>query len=401
MMTHMLMRMAFRAICHHVIRSLLTLLGIVIGIAGIIAISAIGKGAQQKAREQFLAYGAKTVSISSGNWMSPTKKKPKQLTLDDVNAIKSQCPAVQYISPECYKPHASVEYEGNETSADIVGCAPSKLLITEREIGMGQSFTQQHLDRKENVAILPPALADLFFKQKDCIGSIIRINKVPFTVVGVLAPPKVKGKWDGLGLSRIFIPFTTHQKYYGKWINQIDMSTYAHEDVPEVVRQVEKIFRAAHQLEDGESNDFMVWDMQTFAQAAEEASKSVGLFAIIAAFIALLVGGIGVMNIMLVAVQERTKEIGIKGALGATMNIIRMQFLFEAVAICMVGGILGIIFGVGASFVLDHWLGIPAIIELMPVVLAFFFTALIGLGFGFYPAERAARMSPVKALIEY
>ena len=115
----------------------------------------------------------------------------------------------------------------------------------------------------------------------------------------------------------------------------------------------------------------------------------------------LLVGGIGVMNIMLVAVQERTKEIGIKGALGATMNVIRMQFLFEAIAICMVGGILGILFGVTASFILDRWVGVPAIVELAPVLVSFFFTALIGLGFGFYPAERAARLRPVEALTEY
>lgn len=333
--------------------------------------------------------------------MSPTKKKAKKFTLDDVQAIAFQCPRVQHISPSSFKPHASVEYEGNETSADIEGTAASMLMISEREIGMGQAFTQQHVERKENVAVLPPALAELFFKQEDCIGKIIRINKIPFAVIGVLAPPKIKGKWEGLGLAKIIIPFSTHQKYFGKWINQIAMSTYTNEDVPEVVRQLEKIFRAAHQLEAGESNDFMIWDMQTFAQAAEEASKSVGLFAIIAAFIALLVGGIGVMNIMLVAVQERTKEIGIKAALGATMNVIRMQFLFEAVAICMVGGIIGISFGVAASCILDRWIGVPAVIELVPVIVSFFFTVLIGLVFGFYPAERAARLNPVQALTEY
>lgn len=401
MMTFMLIRMAFRAIFHHVIRSLLTLLGIVIGIAGIISISAIGKGAQKKAREQFLAYGSKTVDISCGNFMSPAKKSPKRFTLQDMDAILLQCPAVQYISPELFKSQVAVEYEGNETSADIVGVGENKLIISQRIMESGMFFSQQHIARKENVAVLPPALAELFFKRANPVGQVIRINKTPYTVIGVLAPPKIKGKWDGLGVPQILIPYATHQKYFGKYINRLVMSTYSNEEVPEVTRQIEKIFRAAHHLEDGESNDFMIWDMQTFAQAAEEASKSVGLFAIAAAFIALLVGGIGVMNIMLVAVQERTKEIGIKAALGATMHVIRMQFLCEAVAICMVGGVIGISCGIMASFVLDHWIGIPAIVELTPVIVSFIFTVLIGLIFGFYPAERAARLSPIKALTEY
>ena len=179
------------------------------------------------------------------------------------------------------------------------------------------------------------------------------------------------------------------------------MSTYTEEQVPEAVRKLEKIFRASHHLEANESNDFMIQDMQTFAAAAEEASKSVGLFALIAALIALIVGGIGVMNIMLVAVKERTKEIGIKVALGATRNIIRTQFLLEAIAICMLGGVVGVVSGIGISVALDRIFHITAIIEPLPIIAAFLFTALIGLVFGFYPAESAARMRPVEALAEY
>lgn len=394
------MRMAFRAVCHHTIRSLLTLLGIVIGIAGIIAIVALGKGAQKRAREQHLAYGSKSIDLQAGNRMSSTKKPPKPLTLDDIEIINAQCPSIQYVSPGAYCGHIPVEYEGNTSSANIVGTNENDILISEKKMYSGVYLSQQHVTRKENVVVLSPETAEFFFKLQDPCGATIRINRIPFTVIGVIAPPKIKGKWEGIGLPEVFIPFSTHQKYFGRFIWAISMSTYTNEQVPEAVRQLEKIFRAAHHLEDGEPNDFMIWDRQTFAAAAEQAAKSVGLFAIIAALIALLVGGIGVMNIMLVAVQERTKEIGIKVALGATMNMIRMQFLFEAIAICMVGGLIGVMFGISASVILDRIFNVPAIIEPLPAFVAFLFTALVGLLFGFYPAEMAARLRPVEALSE-
>lgn len=395
------MLMAFRAMCHHAMRSLLTLLGIVIGITGIIAVSAIGKGAQQKARDQWLAYGTKSVSISTGNFMSPTQKPPKPLTIDDLEVITSQCPSVQYISPSFETSQISVEYDGEKTSAKIEGGNEQTLMIGERGMQRGIYFTKQHVDRRENVAVLSPEMAEFFFKQRSPLDAVILINKIPFIVIGVVAPLKAKGKWEGIGLPRIYMPYTCFQKYFGKDFGQIEMSTYTAEQVPELVRQLEKIFRSAHVLEEGAPNDFMIWDIQTFASAAEEASKSVGLFALIAAIIALLVGGIGVMNIMLVAVQERTKEIGIKAALGATRSVIRTQFLIEAVAICIIGGILGVLLGIGASLVLKHLFGMLAIIELTPILVSLFFTAFIGLVFGLYPAEKAARLKPVEALTEY
>jgi len=400
-MVIILFRMAFRALCHHTVRSLLTLLGIVIGITGIIAISAIGKGAQQKARDQFLAYGSKSIHISKGNWMSPSKKQAKPFVLSDLKTITLLCPAVEYASPVLYRPARPVEYEGKESVANIVGVNEQNLMISSETMQRGMYFTVQHVEGKENVVVLSPEIAETFFKLHNPLGAMIRIDKKPFTVIGVLAPPKVKGKWDGLGSTNVLIPFSTYQKYYGNDLSQLTLSTYTDEQVSEVTRQLEKIFRAAHFLEDGDPNDFMIQDNQTFAKAAEQAAQSVALFALIAAIIALLVGGIGVMNIMLVAVQERTKEIGIKAALGATMNFIRMQFLIEAVAICMVGGVLGILFGVTASFALNFGAGIPAIIEATPIVVSFLCTVCIGLVFGFYPAERAARLNPVEALTEF
>jgi putative ABC transport system permease protein len=400
MMTHMMILMAFRAIRHHAFRSLLTLLGIVIGIAGIIAIVAVGKGAQKKARDQFLAYGSKSIDLSPGNFLARSKKPPKRLTLDDINAIYAQCPSIQYVSPVIYR-QGNAEYEGDTKSVHFIGGSENTLQISERTLQSGVYFSRTDIERKENVVVLSHTTAESFFKLQDPRGAVIRINKIPFTVIGVLAPPKLKGKWDNLGFLDIFAPFSTVQKYFGDYVNDLEMCTYTDAQVPEAIRQLEKVFRAAHHLEEGESNDFVIRDTQTFAAAAEEASKSVGLFSIIAALIALIVGGIGVMNIMLVAVKERTKEIGIKSALGATRNIIRTQFLLEAIAICMLGGLVGVVSGVTVSMVLDRFFHITAIVEPMPVLAAFLFTALIGLVFGFYPAESAARMRPVEALAEY
>lgn len=398
MNTIILIRTAIRAILHHAIRSSLTLLGIIIGIAGIIVISALGKGTQQKARNQFLAYGAKSIQISAGNFMAVKKKPSKELVIGDVEMISAQCPLVQYISPQQYLQQIPTEYRGESSTAQVIGTGEHAPLIHNESIQAGIFFNQHHIQRKENVAVLSPEIADLFFKSENPVDKLIRINKVPYTVIGVFAPKKIKGKWDGLSRPKIVIPYTTHQKHFGNKIHEFCLSTFTENQIPETVRQLEKIFRAAHGLQEDEPNDFMIFDNQTFAAAAEEAAKSVGIFALIAAIIALIVGGIGVMNIMLVAVQERTQEIGIKVALGATMHNIRMQFLIEAVVICLIGGIVGAISGITIAQVLHFWFGQNTIVEPLPVLMSFFFTALIGLIFGFYPAERAARLNPIEAL---
>lgn len=400
MMVIMLIRVALRAIYHHAIRSILTLLGIVIGIAGIITISAIGKGAAQRAREQFLAYGSKSIDISAGNFMAPSTKPVKSFTVDDIAMIRGQCKAVQAVSPELYQQNVMIEYQGDTAMTAVTGINEQWPQIFDRQMALGYFFNQEHLASKENVVILNKELAERFFQGSDPCGARIRIDRIPFSVIGVLAPPKIKGKWDGIHTPPIFIPASTYQKYYGPQIWRVCMSTYEDAQVPQVVRQLEKIFRAAHDLVPGEPNDFVIFDNQTFAQEAEKASHAVGIFALIAALIALLVGGIGVMNIMLVAVKERTKEIGIKLALGATQNMIRIQFLIEAIVICVLGGLLGVLFGVGLTYLLKVIFGMPAILQVGPVAISFVVTVLIGLIFGFYPAEIAARLKPVEALIE-
>ncbi len=398
----LVIRMAMRAIGHHTGRSLLTVLGIVIGIAGIIATTAIGSGAQKKARDQILSYGERSIDVWSGNWAAHNKIKPDvPLTIQDADIIALQCKKIEYISP-LLRSHNIIEFQGNKFEADIAGVRESSFSINDEKINIGSFFTHEHDLFKENVVVINKEASDALFKWQSPIGQVVRVGKIPFKVIGVLMPPKVPRRWD-IGKLKVIMPFLTMQKYFSyssTTIHGISFSTYREQDNEIVKRQVTRILRASHRLEDSDPNDFMVWDTQGMADAAESGSKIIGLFALIAASIALLVGGIGVMNIMLVAVQERTKEIGIKMALGAPSKTILRQFLLESVVLCMVGGVLGVGSGVGVAYALEHFSSLPAIIETTPIVLGFFITIFIGLFFGYYPARRASLLDPVQALTE-
>ena len=399
----MVVRMAFRAIGHHKGRSLLTVLGIVIGIAGIIATSAIGSGAQKKARDQILSYGERSIDVWAGNWAAHNKIKPDvPLTLQDVNTIGMQCKEIELITPLIKRNGFIIEFQGNKFDAEVTGARDCSFEINSEKAEQGNLFTHEHDMVKENVVVLNKEAADALFKWTSPVGQIIRVNKIPFKVIGVLAPPKVPRRWD-IGKLKVTMPFLTAQKYFSYSSTKVDcisFSVYDEQHNEEVKRQVTRILRASHRLEDNDPNDFMVWDIQGMAEAAEGGSKIIGLFALIAASIALLVGGIGVMNIMLVAVQERTKEIGIKMALGAPGKTILRQFLLESVVLCMIGGLLGVGAGVGVAYALEHFSSLPAIIEMMPIIFGFFITIFIGLFFGYYPARRASLLDPVQALTE-
>lgn len=395
--------MAFRAIGHHKGRSLLTVLGIVIGIAGIIATSAIGSGAQKKARDQILSYGERSIDVWSGNWAAHNKIKPDvPLTIHDVETIGTQCEKIELITPLIKRNSLIIEFQGNKFDAELTGARECGFEINNEKAEMGSLFTQEHDLVKENVVVINKEAADALFKWTFPIGQIIRVNKIPFKVIGVLAPPKVPRRWD-IGKLKVVMPFLTAQKYFcysSTKVDCISFSVYNEQYNEEVKRQVTRILRASHRLEDNDPNDFMIWDIQGMAEAAEGGSKIIALFALIAASIALLVGGIGVMNIMLVAVQERTKEIGIKMALGAPGKTILRQFLIESVVLCMVGGLLGVGVGVGVAYGLEHFSTLPAIIEILPIIMGFLITIFIGIFFGYYPARQASLLDPVHALTE-
>jgi putative ABC transport system permease protein len=403
---HLIFRMSLRAVGHHKGRSLLTVLGIVIGIAGIIATTAIGRGAQKKARDQMLAYGSKSMFIRFGNFAAKNVVKPPvPLTVDDLEIIRRLCNKVEYASPTMYADDVVVERAGQQFSTDISCVDENVLYIDELTLEQGLFFNQGHVMRKENVVVLNHEAGQAIFPWGGAVGATIRLNKIPFVVVGVLAEQKVKQRWD-LGKLKMLIPFTVGKRYfdYGRGssvLGGITLSTFDEKDNPSVMQQITTILRASHHLEENDPDDFMIFDTQMMAEAAEAGSKVIALFALIAASIALLVGGIGVMNIMLVAVQERTREIGIKLALGATGTIIQLQFLIEAVVLSVSGGLLGVAVGIGISYLLGHFTQLPAIVEIPPIIISFLMTVMIGLFFGFYPARKASLFDPVEALVEH
>lgn len=398
-----IIRMGLRALRHHKGRSLLTVLGIVIGIAGIVAITAIGRGSQEKARAQILAMGSKLMHIECGNFAAKgVTKPPIPFKMSDIEAIASQCEKIQYITPVKGDHNVEVTYDGNKFSADVTGINDHGLDLEDLSLSEGSFLNQQHLARKENVVVLDDVSAKTIFKPWESpLGKTIRLRKIPFTVIGVLKPPKIKGRWEFLGKLRMYIPFTTVQKYSSYNPNEfyaIELCAFDEQDNEEVKRQVTRILRALHKLDTETPDDFMFWDIQMMAEAAEAGARIIALFALIAASIALLVGGIGVMNIMLVAVKERTKEIGIKLALGALRRVILRQFLFEAVVLCSVGGIIGVCLGIAISWLLANFTELPAIIEIMPIIIALLITVFVGLFFGYYPARKASQLDPVEAL---
>lgn len=395
-------RMVIRALSHHKGRSFLTVLGIVIGITGVVAITAIGRGAQKKAREQILAFGSKSIGFSMGNYDAKNVTKPaKPITLEEIDAIRQQCPKIEHISP-CIRQHnCSIEYEGKLFAGRLHGVKENYLAINEQSIQKGSFLTKHHDERGDCVVVIDDIARENIFKHEDPIGKVIRLNKIPFTIIGVGAPPKIKSKWDSEQI-RVVVPFSVAYNYFmfDKSQLSLELSTYHEKDSVEVTRQVTRILRSMHHLENDEPNDFMSFDAQVMAEVAEKGAMIIAMFALIAAAIALLVGGIGVMNIMLVAVKERTKEIGIKMALGAPQKLILRQFLFESITLSALGGLIGIIIGVALSLSLARYTNLPAIVEMTPVLIAFIITVLIGIFFGYYPAYKASRLNPVEALVD-
>ena len=401
MMTMFIVRMAFRAMMHHKGRSMLTMLGIMIGIAGIIATTAIGRGAQKKARDQILSSGSRDMVIFPGNWSAKKKVKYKPMTYELLKTIESQCDKVRYISPGIQST-TDVEYIDKKFSIRLSCVNEHAFAMWEKKLKSRMFFTRDHVDGKENVIVIDHNAEEALFRWENPVGKIIRVRGIPFTVIGVMEKAKIESRWEP-GKLRGNIPFTVGKKYFlhpGEQMHYISMSTYNEEDNPVVVRQVSRIVRSVHHLKEDDPNDFMLIDSQGMAAVAEGGSKIIALFALIAASIALLVGGIGIMNIMLVAVRERTKEIGIKLALGAQEKLIRRQFLLESVVLCAVGGLFGVLGGVAISFGLGKFTDLPAIIEALPIIISFLLTILIGLFFGYYPARKASKLDPVEALTE-
>lgn len=403
----LIFKTSLRSLAHHKIRSSLTMLGIIVGIAAMVATLAIGQGAQERINKELLAMGDNYIFIHAGNWSNDEQKKTirskktSHLTTDDSDALATQCTCIKYITPNLFF-SLPISYQGTLITSEVKAGNDQFLKVIGRKIKKGSSFTQQHLQKNARCVIIGAKAAKTLFKSLNPLQQIIKIGQHYFTVIGVLEPIENFFGVKDPNLD-LFIPITTARKCFVKkyFLNRvagITISAQTHSQIPEVVRQARSIIRSRHALEHSEPDDFMIYDQMSMMKAAQASSAVLNLLLIIIASISLLVGGIGVMNIMLVCVRERTQEIGIRMSLGATDRTIMEQFLYESIMLCCIGGLFGILLGIASSYITQTFTTWNIIITPSSILLASSVIVIIGLVFGYYPAYKASKLPPVIAL---
>jgi putative ABC transport system permease protein len=405
----LLLRVSLNSLLHHKGRALLTMLGIIIGVSAIIATLAIGRGAEKKIQAQISAMGENSLSIYSGDIFSVGKsvtskrKKTQWLRQRDVLALEKQLPHIKQISPFMNSKN-TVNYSNKYIRCDIKGGNESFLKITKRVIKIGTGLNANHIAKSSKVIVLGSKIRKTLFGHENPLGKKIKIDKTIFRVIGVVDEIK-----DFFGSHRdpnddVYMPFSTMRHYVlkqrSKVIHGIEMNAHSEDDLPVLRRQSQRIMRARHKLEKSDPDDFTIFDQQSIAKAGKEASRIMQLFLLIIASISLIVGGVGVMNIMLVSVTERTKEIGIRMALGATRALVLRQFLYESLVLCFLGGTIGVAFGVAIPSIVSMFTDWRSEVSMISILTSFGVTTLVGLFFGYYPARKASMMNPVEALAD-
>ena len=398
-----ILKVATRSLGRNKLRSFLTMLGIIIGVSAVIAMLAIGQGARYVVESQIASLGTNMLIVfpfasSQGGvrWEAGTSIR---LTEDDAVAIRDQCPAVQYVSPYVRSSEQIVAGNLNWRS-QIQGIMPEYLSIRDWPLESGNTFTDTDVRGATKVCILGQTVVkNLFGENADPIGQTVRIRKQPFKVIGVLT---AKGQ-NAEGRDQddfILAPFSTVQKkILGiTWVNTIYVSAVSQASIYDAQNQITDLLRGRHRLLPWEDNDFTVRNQTDIASAADATSKTLAILLAAVASVSLIVGGIGIMNIMLVSVTERTREIGIRMSIGARSRDILFQFLIEAIVLSLFGGIIGIALGVGSTHLISSTAGWPVLISGFSIGLSSFFAAAIGIFFGFYPARKAALLNPIDAL---
>jgi len=396
----MILKVGMQAILRNKLRSALTMLGIIIGVGCVIAMIAIGAGASRSIQSQIESLGSNFIMIFPGastQGGAHLFTDQSMLTEDDANAIKADCPSVAYVSPLVRSSAQIVAGESN-WGTSIQGVGVEWPLVRTWNTVEGGFFSDSDVRAATKVCVLGGTVADNLFPAGGATGQMVRIKNVPFKVDGVLE--KKGGSMMGDQDDIVVVPYTTAMKRLtGKnKLNTIYVSASSVGAVDQAQSEITALLRQRHHIAPGQDSDFTMRSQQEFAAMSEQSSKTLSLLLASAAAISLLVGGIGIMNIMLVSVTERTREIGIRMAIGAKGNHVLFQFLIEAIALSALGGILGIILGVGASAIVASKGGLPVHVSPASIGLAFGFSAAIGIFFGFYPARKASRLDPIEAL---
>ncbi len=401
------MRIAVRSLRVNKLRSALTMLGIIIGVGAVIAMIAVGAGAQARVAEQIQSLGANLIIVLSGSTNAAGVRlgMGSQLTIteDDAAAIAREIPAVQVAAPST-RGNAQVVYGNLNWATGILGMTPEYFEARDWEVIEGRPIGSEDVDGAVKVALLGQTTALNLFGDADPLGQIIRIKKVPFTVIGLL-DRKGQNSWGQDQDDIILIPLTTAKKKVlgasqanARAIGGISVKVRPDEDMSEAEEQIRALLRQRHRLQPSQDDDFWLRNLSELVRTQEESSRVMTYLLAAIASVSLLVGGIGIMNIMLVSVTERTREIGLRMAVGARGRDILTQFLVEAVTLSLIGGIIGIAVGLGGSHAISYFAEWRTLISAESIVIAFGFAAAIGVFFGFYPARKAARLDPIEAL---
>jgi len=399
------LRIALRALMVNKMRSALTMLGIIIGVGAVITMVAVGSGAKARIAEQIASMGSNMLIILSGSSTSGGFRggmgTVPTLTVDDAKAIQNEISSVQYVAPNL-SGVSQVVYGNQNWSTIINGSTPEVLAIRDWPLTSGRPFIQQDVDGATKVALLGKTVVDNLFGGMDPIGQVIRIKKIPFTVIGVLAS-KGQSTWGQDQDDTIFVPLTTAQKrLFGQqfpgMVRVIQVQARGPEVMKEAEDQINDLLRQRHRIQPNQDNDFSVRNLAELMSSAEQSANVMSLLLGAIASISLIVGGIGIMNIMLVSVTERTREIGIRIAVGAKGRDILLQFLIESLVLSLIGGTLGIMIGIAGTFILSSFTQWPVLFSIEAILLAFLFSGSVGVFFGFYPARRASLLNPIEAL---
>ena len=399
------LKISFRALKVNKMRSALTMLGIIIGVGAVIAMLAVGTGASKRISDQISSMGSNLIMIlpgatTSGGVRMGSGTQPT-LTMGDAEAIQKECPAVSTVAP-VLSGVSQIVYGHQNWSTGVIGTTPGMLTVRDWPLASGRSFTDQDVKSATKVCILGQSVVDNLFGDMDPTGQVVRIKKIPFTVVGVLATKGQSAQGQDQD-DTILVPVTTAQKKlfgttFPGMVRIIMVKAKSTEDLSSAERQINELLRQRHRIGPKQENDFTVRNLTSFMQAAEQSTKAMTILLGAIASVSLLVGGIGIMNIMLVSVTERTREIGIRMAIGAKTWDIRLQFIIEALILSLIGGVAGIITGISGSEAISFFAGWDTIVSPLSVFLAFGFSGLVGIFFGFYPAYKASLLDPIEAL---
>jgi putative ABC transport system permease protein len=390
------------ALLRNKLRSMLTVLGIMIGIAAVICVVAIGRAGQARVEQQLNNLGDNFVWIEAGgravNGVRTGTHASPTLTLGDALAIKNQVPIIKSVSPNV---DASVQmvYGNQNWYASYRGVAPEYFEIKRWYVDQGAFFSPDDVESAADVCVLGRTVRDQLFGAEDPIGKVVRVHGLPCKVIATMLPKGLSASGQDQD-DTIILPYTTAmKKLKGQpWLDDILCSAVSADVVKLAGRQAAAVLRDRHHLRPEEDDDFNIRNPEDIIQAQLESSRTLTILLVAIASISLLVGGIGIMNVMLVSVTERTREIGVRVAVGATEEAIQLQFLGESVMLSLVGGAAGVIAGIGTSFVIGRTLGWPMDVSLESVVIAAFFSIAVGVFFGYYPARKASLLDPIDAL---